>query len=883
MEEKEYYEDGVYKDESEKNPKKILIIGGIVVGIIIIILLFFIFGSGKSKKPVDSNNNLKNIFIEGGEIEPDFNKDILEYDLKTTSSSIRISCAKESDNSTVKGCDLGEIMTADLTDDIVITVIAANKTEKQYVLRVNSGYEGITVNVSGNESEWSNKEVTLKVSAEGDNPLANEPYSFDNGVTWQAEDTKTFDSNTSIKIRVKDNQDNISVAKNVDIKIDKTVPKVEVTGSVPSEQLTDTAVTLTSNVTPKETPSGYKYQWYNGNTPIEGAVETNYVTSDSGNYTVEVITGAGNKVRSNNYIVANKNSVKPTITGIDGIPSGWSDGDVTITVKVNSPNGVHENGYSFDGGKTWQSSASKTITSMSTLSVVVKDKNLNVSDVKTVKVKIDKVKPSVKITGSVVSGKATTNNVKLTAVATPSSAPSGYKYQWYKDSQVIKGATKSTYTATVSGKYMVRVTTGVNKTATSSGYTVNKQANNGTKPTSTVSITKVSGNPTSWTSGNVTLSVTAKASSGLHSKAYSFDNGKTWQSSSSKTFKSNQTVYIRVRDKNGKISAENVQTINKIDKTGPVVSFSPDGNSTADNSVVTKVTVTDKNVGKLGTLYFALSISSTTQPKFTSTFKSGQSIKIANGTGVYYLWIKATDSLGNTTVTKSKSFKISNTVPDVQISAYKADANGNKVGSALKTVKNGNVQYTGWKNYGIVYDVSASTTVGSIKSVTWQWSSTRKKTYAEANTANSWNGGGKSNYDRSNITVSLTGDGVRLGKITVMDAAGNSRTVNVRIDIDKSAPTINFKISGTTISGGYRSGAVVTATCSDALSGVTYMYTYDAQDKSDYRTYNSSAVSSKSHAITLVTADSIRYITTTCKDALGNTKNKNSSSYKISY
>ena len=147
---KEYYEDDTYKDESEKNPKKYLIIGGIVVGVIILLLLLFIFGFGGSKKPVDSNNNLKNIFIEGGELEPEFNKDVLEYDLKTSSPSIRISCVKESDNSTVEGCDLGELVTADLTEDIVITVIAADKTEKKYVIRVNSGYEGIVVNVSGN-------------------------------------------------------------------------------------------------------------------------------------------------------------------------------------------------------------------------------------------------------------------------------------------------------------------------------------------------------------------------------------------------------------------------------------------------------------------------------------------------------------------------------------------------------------------------------------------------------------------------------------------------------------------------------------------------------------------------------------------------------------
>lgn len=883
MEEKEYYEDDSYKDESQKNPKKLIIIGSIVVGVILILLLFFIFGSGKSKKPVDANNNLKNIFIEGGEIEPEFNKDVLEYDLKTSSSTIRISCEKESDNSTVEGCDLGEIVVADLTEDIVIKVIAANEEEKQYVLKVNSGYEGIVVNVAGNESEWSNKEVTLKVSAESDNPLADAPYSFDNGQTWQESDTKKFDSNQSIKIRVKDNQGNISIAKDVDIKIDKTVPQVEVTGSIPSGQLTDSAVTLTATVDPKETPSGYKYQWYNGNTPIEGAIEATYVTSNSGNYTVQVTTGAGNKTISNNYIVSNKNSVKPTITSVSGLPTGWSVNDITINVKATSPNGIHENGYSFDGGKTWQVASSKTFSQSSTINVLVRDKNGNVSESKKVVIKIDKTTPTVKITGSVVSGKSTTNNVKLTAVPTPKSAASGYKYQWYKNSQAIKGATSKTYTATSSGTYMVRVTTGTGRTATSSNYSVNKQVSSSNNKSGTVTITSVSGNATSWTKSNVTLKVTAKATNGLHNTAYSFDNGKTWQASSSKTFTSNQTVYIKVRDKSGKVSSAKVQKINKIDKVGPVVKIAPNGNSSYAKSVTTTVTVTDSGVGSFKQLYFALSTSNSTQPNFTATFKSGDKIKIANGTGVYYLWIKAVDSLGNTTITKSNAFKISNTAPTIQISAYKADSNGKSVGSALKTVTNGNLSFSGWKNYGLNFHIKSSSVVGSIKSITWQYSTTGKKTYNDANSQTSWNSGGTGIFNQSSKVVGLTGDGVRLGKITVTDEAGNTRTVTVRTDVDKSAPKVSFKMIGTKYSNGYYSGSVVQATCSDALSGITYMYTYDTQDTSDVVVEkNLNKVASRTHGIKLVTRGQTRNITTTCKDAAGNsTGKKTSPTYKI--
>lgn len=879
MEEKEYYDDDSYKDSQQKNPKKIIIIGSIVLGFIIILLLIWFFGFGRSKKPVDENNYLKNIIIEGGELEPAFNKDVLEYDLKTSSPTIRITCEKDSDNSTVSGCDLGELATADLIEDIVFTVTAANKEERKYVIRVNTGYEGIIVNVDGNDNEWSNGEVTLKINATGDNPLADEPYSFDNGKTWQKDNIKKFDSDQTVRIRVLDNQGNISIAKVVEIKIDKTEPTVEVTGTVPSGQVTDSAVTLNGATEPKETPSGYKYQWYNANVPIEGATESTYTTSNSGNYTLEVTTGAGNKARSNNYIISNKNSVKPIINGVSGMPNGWSNSDITIMVNATSQIGIADMGYSFDNGKTWQTTPSKTYSKAEKVNILVKDKNGNVSEVKIVDIRIDKNNPSVKITGSVVSGKTTNNNVKLTAVPSPSTTPSGYRYQWYKNSQAIKGATGKSYTATSSGSYMVRVTTGTNKTATSTNYSVNKTSSSST---GSVVITSVTGNSSAWTRNNVTLKVNAKATSGLHSQAYSFDNGKSWQSSSSKTFTSNQTVQIKVRDKYGKVSSVNKQVINKIDKIGPLVSFSPNGNTNYVKNVTTTITVSDYGVKSLGTLYFALSTSNTKQPNFSATFKSGNKIKIANGAGVYYLWIKATDSLGNTTITKSNAFRINDTLPDIQISAYRADSNQKNVGSALKTGKNTNVEISGWKNYGVNFVITASSKSVGIKSITWEWSAGGKNSYNAANTSTAWKSGGKSVYNQSSKTVNFSGNGVRLGKVTVTDKAGNSRTVRVRADIDTTAPTVSFKVVGTKYSNGYYSGAIVQAICTDSLSGITYMYTYDNQDTSDKITYNGSAVTSKTHGIKLLTRGQTRNITTICKDKVGNsTGNKKSPTYKI--
>ena len=87
--------------------------------------------------------------------------------------------------------------------------------------------------VTGNPTEWTNKDVTLTVNAtdnESGIALIN-GYSFDNGEHWQTENTKTYSQNTSnIIIKVKDNKENIATYSdiiNID-KIDKVAPNVTV-------------------------------------------------------------------------------------------------------------------------------------------------------------------------------------------------------------------------------------------------------------------------------------------------------------------------------------------------------------------------------------------------------------------------------------------------------------------------------------------------------------------------------------------------------------------------------------------------------------------------------------------------------------------------------
>ena len=81
-------------------------------------------------------------------------------------------------------------------------------------------------NVTGNE-KWTKDKVTLTISAEDSlSGLATEAYSFDNGQTWQKENTKTYTKNTQgIIIKVRDAIGNVVTYKTIDI---NNILKIEI-------------------------------------------------------------------------------------------------------------------------------------------------------------------------------------------------------------------------------------------------------------------------------------------------------------------------------------------------------------------------------------------------------------------------------------------------------------------------------------------------------------------------------------------------------------------------------------------------------------------------------------------------------------------------------
>lgn len=786
----EQEEDTLYTDGDDKRPKLVIIIVGIVI--LLILILLFTFACSKINKK-SNNNNLSSLRIENGVLSPNFDKNVLDYEVTATEDIVKITCSTENTKASTEGCKRLYI-----TDNCIsheIKVRAQDKTQKIYKLNICKGNENVPIikNVDINPSSYTSGNVTVTITAESTTPLHESAYSIDNGLTWQKSNKFTITENKvlEIKVRTEDNTESQVLLKEIN-NIDKSDLKVTIKGSVDSGKATTSNVELTAFVT-AQTQDGIKYEWYKNNKKISDATGEYYKATGSGEYKVKVILPSGKSATSAVYKVNKKSSSGPSsnpsskytlsITGVSGNPTSWTKSDVTLTVKATASNGLAGNAYSFDGGKTYQSSASKKFTSNTTVNIVVKDKKNNTTSYRVHITKIDKTVPNVTISGSYITGNTLTANVN------PKTTSSGYKYEWYKDGKIISGATLYSYIPTSVGNYKVKVTTGAGNSKTSQQVSVSAKI----QPTVTITASVPSG---TWSKKPVTLTATVRNGTATRYEWYR-DNSKYSSCTSSTctvstygTYKVRAVTTTTTTDFSGAYVA-------KIDNAAPGVSIGLTLNS--DPKKPYTVNTWTKEIVNINVVAVdatsaikAIYIQTATNGSWNMISKaSGSQVAVYNitNTGTYNVTVKVVDVAGN---------------------------------EAVKTVGNIKVDKTGPKDPTI----KLSSTVETSSNVTFTITPGTDANAGVKQTEYSYDNKTWSKY--SSTANLLTTTGVKTVYARTIDNVGNiSKVVSATGKCDKDAVTVDRKTNGDNSTGCYiQLSFKITNSGLTGISKDTYQYAY---------------------------------------------------------
>ncbi len=253
---------------------------------------------------------------------------------------------------------------------------AGNITTKSVVVnRVDKTPPTIT-NVTGNPTAWTKNNVTLTINGATDDGIGlhEQSYSFDNGISWQTENTKTYTMNTNnIIIKVRDALGNTYTNPAISItKIDKTNPTQSFGIASQTGGSNGWYKALAIKVTGSDGQSGIASAKYCTTTSSTCTPGTNGTLSNNA-FNVTLGNNASAQKVCANFTDKVGNTSATTCSGTFKVDTTDPTAKITATAKQNnitiSANGSSDNGsgiatyyYSKDDGATWQSSTSNSYT-----------------------------------------------------------------------------------------------------------------------------------------------------------------------------------------------------------------------------------------------------------------------------------------------------------------------------------------------------------------------------------------------------------------------------------------------------------------------------------------------------------------------------------------
>ena len=306
-------------------------------------------------------------------------------------------------------------VTANGTYSFKVLDNAGNETVKDVVVdRIDTVIPELEV--TGNATDWTNKDVVLAVSASDDSSgIASVEYSAD-GSNWKkvVNGTVTVSKVQTVQFRAADVAGNVSKVVSVDVDlIDKEAPVITVTGN--AADWTNKSVNLTVEAVDAACGLG-KLEYSFDNTKWNVIKSGDMVKVDNNTTVYVKATDKLGQVATQEISVSKIDKTAPELA-VTGNAVEWTAGNVTLFIAASDlMSGIAKVEYTLDN-TTWKSvDDSVVISKNSTVAFRAYDNAGNVS--KTVDVvvdKIDKTAPVLSVSASIT--EPTRRNVVVTATA----------------------------------------------------------------------------------------------------------------------------------------------------------------------------------------------------------------------------------------------------------------------------------------------------------------------------------------------------------------------------------------------------------------------------------------------------------------------------------
>lgn len=291
--------------------------------------------------------------------------------------------------------------------------------------------------------------------------LHEQPYSYDNGVTWTVENTHVYMENGAHTILVRDKLENMTEYSLAFSNVDVTAPTILTVEYDDTKNIRRTALAIMAEDLQPDGSAGVglhelAYSYDRGKT----------WTADN-SLLIEKSRTVGIAVRDK---LENIQYLDVNITNIDSMgpevfyelePSGWTKHDVALKLWAKDINadgsqgvGLADKWYSLDGGNTWSDMEELVYEENQKLTIIARDKHNNRSKVNVNIKNIDKVDPWVSLSKNV-TGSGADIQVLLTAEAGDNE--SGLHEEPYSWDKGCSYGTSNTLTVTENGTYQVTV------------------------------------------------------------------------------------------------------------------------------------------------------------------------------------------------------------------------------------------------------------------------------------------------------------------------------------------------------------------------------------------------------------------------------------------